>query len=280
MNKIKPIVTVILIFSVMTLTSGAAYADPSWFADGYVSIEFSKNTAKVNDTVRLTVTAYNTGIIGWNNVILSIPTPNGLQYLSHYTTISQAAYSSESGSWVVNNMRHDQHGKTKTLYITLTVLPEAKGKTIKAHARFTNIVLEGSQEHFENRISGASDTLKIINENSSSQDPNNDTNNTSGDGDGNGNGNGTGNGTGNGYQEIMGSIVNGTNAMNIGNAQSEKSAAQQSGGGGKNNNKKAYEITKDTPPKQTPSNLLYSLLAVLAIVALVSLGYFNRMRNS
>jgi uncharacterized repeat protein (TIGR01451 family) len=276
MYKIKPILTVILIFSVMTLTSGAAYADPSWFADGYVSIEFSKNTAKVNDTVRLTVTAYNTGIIGWNNVILSIPTPNGLKFLRSDTTISQNNYNSITGLWTVQNMRHDQHGKTKTLYITLTVLPEAKGKTIKAHARFTNIVLEGGQEHFENRISGASDTLKIINENSSSH-PNNNTNDT---GNGNKPGNGTGNGTGNGYQEIMGSIVNGTNAMNIGNAQSEKSAAQQSGGGGKNNNKKAYEITKDTPPKQTPSNLLYSLLVVLAIVALVSLGYFNRMRNS
>ena len=148
----------------MTSSSGAAYA--IGFADGYVSIEFNKNTAKVNDTVKLTVTAYNTGITGWNNVILSIPNPNGLQYLSHYTTISRADYSPGSGSWVVDNMRHDQHGKTKTIYITLKVLPEAKGKTITAHARFTNIVLEGSQEHFEGQISGASDTLKIINENS------------------------------------------------------------------------------------------------------------------
>lgn len=284
MRNIKPFLTIILTFLVIFSSSGAVFADSS----GFLTVQFNKQSANIGDQVQLTVTAYNTGTVGWNNVIVSIPVPEGLKYLTHYTTVSKADYSSSSGSWVVGNMKHDSNGKTKTLYISFEVLPSAEGKTVRATGHFSSITLETTQSQFASHVSSASpDTLKVqINETETGNGTGNSTGQGNGTGNGDGNGTGTGNSTGNGtavYEELFGKITN-INFASIGTSQLDKFNALQNSnggvGGGKGSNNNAYEVTKDnTEPQQTPSNLWQALIAGLIICGLIVFGYFKGIRG-
>lgn len=283
MRNIKPFLTVIMTFFIVCSSSGIVIADSS----GFLTVQFNKQSVNVGDQVQITVTAYNTGTVGWNNVIVSIPVPDGLKYLTHYTTVSKADYSPFSGSWSVGNMRHDSNGKTKTLYISFIVLPSAEGKTVRTTGHFSSITLETTQAQFASHVSSASpDTLKVqINETETGNTTGNGTGNGIGTGNGTGNGAGTGNSTGNGtavYEELFGKITN-SNVVSIGTSQLDKSNALQNsnggGGGGKGSNKNAYEVTKDnTEPQQTPSNLWQALIAGLIICGLIVFGYFKGIR--
>jgi uncharacterized repeat protein (TIGR01451 family) len=288
MRNIKPFLTIILTFLVIFSSSGAVFADSS----GFLTVQFNKQSANIGDQVQLTVTAYNTGTVGWNNVIVSIPVPEGLKYLTHYTTVSKADYSSSSGSWVVGNMKHDSNGKTKTLYISFEVLPSAEGKTVRATGHFSSITLETTQSQFASHVSSASpDTLKVqINETETGNGTGSGTGNGTGSGTGNGTGSGTGNGTGSGtgngtdsfYEEIFGNIVNSDNTAGIGNNLEDKINLLQSSGGGEDpEGKNAYEVTKEnTEPQQTPSNLWQALIACLIICGLIVFGYFKGIRGN
>ncbi|MDO8870149.1 MAG: hypothetical protein Q7V10_05300 [Methanobacteriaceae archaeon] len=274
MINIKPFLTVILTFFIVCSSSGIAFADSS----GVLTVQFNKQSVNVGDQVQITVNAYNTGTVGWNNVIVSLPVPDGLKYLSHYTSVSKADYSSSSGSWVVGNMRHDSNGKTKTIYISFEVLPSAEGKTVRANGHFNSITLETTQAQFASHVSSASpDTLKVkINKNETGNGTGNGT------GSGNGAGNGTGNGTASFYEEIFGNIVKSDNTTGIGNNLEYKANILQSSGGGEGQEgKNAYEVTKEnTEPQQTPSNLLQALIAGLIICGLIVFGYFKGIRGN
>jgi uncharacterized repeat protein (TIGR01451 family) len=270
MKIIKPVITIILAILLMLSLSGTAFADSS----GYITVQFDKESAKVGETVTLTITTYNTGTITWNNVMVSAPVPNGLKYLSHYTTIDKADYSSSSGAWAIGNMRHDQNGKTKTLYITFEVLSSAEGHNVVANARFTSITIGNPPVNFENNVSRANPAVLYV----STEDTGSGTGNGSGNGTGDGNSTNNGNGPGTipPYEDIMGKIVNQNTFLDQLNALNNSSVGEQStgqsGAGGQ-----TYEITPTTQ-LPLPNNVIYALIAAIGIIALIALGYFKGMR--
>lgn len=139
----KNIVSIILILIIATSTMGFAFAQFS----GYLTVEFDKDTANVGDTVTMTVTASNEGLDSWYPVKIYAPIPSGMQYVSHIVPDKTLQnYNPSTGIWDVNRMRHDERGHLKTLIITLKVLPEAAGKTIKGKTSFQTLMLEGTGE--------------------------------------------------------------------------------------------------------------------------------------
>ncbi|PKL67473.1 MAG: hypothetical protein CVV28_06345 [Methanobacteriales archaeon HGW-Methanobacteriales-1] len=272
------------------------HLDPRWLVSGYLtvsildsSMEHSVSTAKVGDIVNIKVDAYNDGLASWCPLRIAAPVPKGLKFLSFtMPDINNRDYNPSSGIWNVQRMKYYDRGHHKSIIITAKVLPQAAGKKITARAWFDTLVIEPdnvmvfqSGIHMEHEMSAARvATLSV------QATPNSGTN---GNGNGN-NGNGTGNnGTGNGTNG-NGNGNNGTGNGNNGNGNSLSGNASEklgeianqlkAGGGGGGGGKKVYELTNKTPStKETPSNLLYSLLLVLAFLVLIILGYFHKLRE-
>lgn len=124
----------VLVFSIMA---------PSFAASIYV--ELNPTTAKVGDTVTITVTVNNDYVVDLCPVIVYAPIPDGLQYMSHVVPDkTRQDYDPSTGIWDVNRMRHEERGLLKTLIITTKVMPSAAGKTLTANARYERLVIEST----------------------------------------------------------------------------------------------------------------------------------------
>lgn len=131
----------VLVFSIMA---------PSFAAAIYV--EVNPTTAKVGDTVTITVTVNNDYIVDLCPVTVYAPIPEGLQYMSHVVPDkTRQDYDPGSGIWDVNRMRHEERGLLKTLIITTKVMPSAAGKTLTTTARFDRLVIESTGTDITNR---------------------------------------------------------------------------------------------------------------------------------
>jgi hypothetical protein len=278
MKFTKSIIPVVLILVF------ACFAMNPVFAEISVEIE-PKTDVHVGDTVTITVTPSNDDIVDWYPVLIYVPIPDGLGYVSHVVPDKVLQnYDAGTGIWDVNRMRHDERGHLKYLVITTKVLPEAAGKDITATARFQQLNREiNGQDITSDQPRARSDTIyTIIPE--IPPDPDDEENKTGNPGEG---GNTTGNTTGN-------SIGNGTNNQNalitsLGNtritdAMKNFTAGQtndpllnlrKSGGGG---NGKTYEVSKDS--SQDQDSLTNYMLAVLLIIALLVAGYFYEIRRN
>ncbi|HEX3013864.1 MAG TPA: chitobiase/beta-hexosaminidase C-terminal domain-containing protein [Methanobacterium sp.] len=159
MKSMKFISLAALLFVLIFATAGSASAyngtttalDPTTLFSGYIVVGFNQTTAHVNDTVLITVTANNNGLVNWSPVKIYAPIPDGLQYVSHIVPdMVRQDYNPLTGIWDVNRIRSDERGLLKTLVIVVKVKPEAAGKTLTATAKFDTLVLEGYDVHMEN----------------------------------------------------------------------------------------------------------------------------------
>lgn len=123
----------VLVFSIMAPSFAAIY------------VELNPTTAKVGDTVTITVTVNNDYVVDLCPVIVYAPIPDGLQYVSHVVPDkTRQDYDPSTGVWDVNRMRHEERGLLKTLIITTKVMPSAAGKTLIANARYERLVIEST----------------------------------------------------------------------------------------------------------------------------------------
>lgn len=269
MKSVKIIVQVLLLFTLVF-----SIIEPSFAG---IFVEVSPETAQVGDTVTITVTVENDVLVDCSPVIVYAPIPAGLQYLSHVVPDRQRQdYDPDTGIWDVNRMRHDERGHLKYLIITTRVLPQAAGESIIAEAMFEKFVIESTGMDITSQQSPARpDTLTISPIEDGDDNDDNDggnENDTPGTGGGFGGGNGTGVGT------SSGSGTNLLNLMRNFTASSEENPFSnlQRGGGGTG---KAYEVSNATDTPTTPQNTLYGILAIVAITAIIALGYYKEIRN-
>ena len=72
---------------------------------GHLFVLANQTTANVNDTVSIIDTVDNLGMINWQNVLVYIPIPKGLEYLSYslpsYNDTSY--YDPTTGIWSINS---------------------------------------------------------------------------------------------------------------------------------------------------------------------------------
>ncbi|MEW6010946.1 MAG: hypothetical protein CIT03_06780 [Methanobacterium sp.] len=269
----KSIIKFLLIIIIVSSISGLTFASESdsinetsngtssGKASARISINFDRSEAKVGDTVIITVAIINDGNIDLTNIMVLVPLPEGLQYLSHATDTSKALYSA-AGVWDVGNLRTTSRlGGVKYLYLTAKVLPSAEGKNLIATARYLSIEPESTDTNFQ-KPGMASSTLRIeIIEES-------------------GNGNATGNGTGNmtegnsstgNNQAIINELKNTTSKGGL-ETLKDLSNLQNEG--------KAYEVTNDT--SSTPSNdpgSIYAIITGFIFSLLILVGYFKGVRG-
>lgn len=56
---------------------------PTAAVDGTLSVSVTPQPVHVGDTVYITVTASNEGIDDWEQLMIKVPIPSGLKYVSH-----------------------------------------------------------------------------------------------------------------------------------------------------------------------------------------------------
>jgi uncharacterized repeat protein (TIGR01451 family) len=255
MKYMKLLISTVVLAVMISSSIGVVFA--SSFS-GYLSVEFDKTTANVGDTVTMTVTASNEGLDSWYPVKIYAPIPSGMQYVSHVVPDKTLQnYNPGSGIWDVNRMRHDERGHLKTLIITLKVLPEAAGETIRGYTSFQTLMIEGTGKDLlaSGEVPNSRTATINIEAESEPEDLPEDPPVPAG-GPGNGPGDGIGNGSGSGVGRGCGVGLD---------------LLTRTGGGGGNNGQ-AYEVFNSTDPTEDPQNTLYGLAALL-LMALIFLGY-------
>jgi uncharacterized repeat protein (TIGR01451 family) len=135
----KSIIPIVLAIFLIVLAMGPVFAYPPSFA-GDLSVDASPTTVHVNDTVTLTVTAENSGLGDWENVMIYAPIPAGLQYVSYVIPSRTIPYNPSMGIWNLQQLNWNGRGHSKELIITTRVLPEAAGKTLRFTSRFTSLI--------------------------------------------------------------------------------------------------------------------------------------------
>ena len=250
--------------------------NPLLLFSGSISEEFSQSTAHVGDTVTLTITASNDGLVDWDPVVVSAPIPAGLEFISFIVpdrTVQD--YDTGSGIWNIIQMKSTERGHLKYIIITTKVLPSAEGQTLVAHANYNTLVLEPYGVHAENMVSGTSATLTVLG-------GNNGNGNGIGSGNGNGNGNGTGNGNGNGTGNGNALINNPGNSQlasaisNLTTSKNNPLLDSQTGGGGGNGK---ANIVSTVPPETKNVPPVSYIFVIIILVGLVIVGYIYGIRS-
>ena len=117
--------------------------DPSLLFSYSLTVN-APETAKVNDTVQIIVTATNTGLVDWCPLKISTPLPPDTQFVSLVVPDRNLQnYDPSTGIWDVYRMRHIERGQQKTAILTVKILDSAAGKRLPVVARFNQLVLEG-----------------------------------------------------------------------------------------------------------------------------------------
>jgi uncharacterized repeat protein (TIGR01451 family) len=178
-NKIPLIFLFIIIFSCISAvnaenpqqvtndsSSTVTYpVDPTMLYSSSLSLITSEATAHAGDTVQIIVTLTNTGLVNWNNVSLYIPIPNGTKFVSSVVldrNQNLQNYNPLTGVWNINNITHIERGQQKTLCLTVKVLPEAVGKTLRVMAKFNQLLLEGSGIDMSNQAPSARSVSLVV----------------------------------------------------------------------------------------------------------------------
>jgi len=134
MHKNKIIVYIATIFLLVLVTAGSA------FAGADIDVSFDKNNANVGDEVMMIVTITNTGPGDLSGINVSAPIPDGMKFMISTTGTTKNLYNSSNGIWQVDNLKlSSKGGGKKTLNITMEVLPELDGKTVKANASYLSV---------------------------------------------------------------------------------------------------------------------------------------------
>lgn len=256
MNVVKTTISIILMFFLVFLTAGSA------FADANIGVTFDKDTAKVGEQVNLIVTITNTGPDDLNNIFVSVPFPSGLKYVMHTTGTTRNLYDTSTGVWDVNNLRlTSQGGGVKKLTITAEVLPELAGKTLTATASYISVSVGDPPVPLP--LKSATSGVLIISSNSASNSTTNETESTGS----------SVSSTTESTTPVVQSTTSNPNApvSNIGDFNALQNLNQGPKG-------QAYEVfnSSDQP---TPSNATYAIVVLGGLVILVIVGYFMGMRN-
>jgi uncharacterized repeat protein (TIGR01451 family) len=258
MNVVKTTISIILMFFLVFLTAGSA------FADANIGVTFDKDTAKVGEQVNLIVTITNTGPDDLNNIFVSVPFPSGLKYVMHTTGTTRNLYDTSTGVWDVNNLRlTSQGGGVKKLTITAEVLPELAGKTLTATASYISV--SAGDPPVPLPLKSATSGVLIISSDS------------------NGGSNSSNNETGS--KESTTSSTTKSTSHTVQNGTSNPNSSIDNFGDfnalqGLNQAPKgqAYEVFNSTD-QTTPSNATYAIVVLGGLVILVIVGYFMGMRN-
>ena len=106
----KSLISTILLFLIICLAMGSAFADSGIIINNGVD----KPLVNIGDNVTFMVNLTNNGSLNYTNVQVQALLPPGLQYIS-----SSGTYSNATGIWSVGNLKS---GVSKQLYITVNVL--------------------------------------------------------------------------------------------------------------------------------------------------------------
>ena len=294
----KSIIPLLLIFFMGLSSLGLVAADndtniilpvdPTHLFMGSLTVKLNQTTLHVNDTVQISITATNNGLVDWGDLTIYAPVPAGLQFLSFEAPgLTMQDYNPTTGIWNVYQMRDFNRGQQKTGIITAKVLPSAAGKTISATAKFNSLVLE---EYNINMISDypgdmpvtlpATTTVAGKNETPPTPPQNPPGNvtgtpgNTTSTGGGDKNGPGYNAATNFGDSILSKYVGNLTKSDNTNNPVS----SLQTIGGGSGSGAKAYEINKIQP--QTNSDSLGNLFAIVLVIGMIAAGIYLELRKS
>lgn len=253
--------------------------DPSLLFSYSLTVN-APETAQVNDTVQIIVTATNTGLVDWCPIGLNMPLPPDTQFVSFVVPDRNLQnYNPSTGIWDVYRMRHIERGQQKTAILTVKILDSAAGKKLPVVASFNHLVLEGYGVDVTDQTFSRSASIYVK--------PLGGGPGTGGNTDGNDPGNNSGNNpnqddNGNGPDPV---IVPGSDPLNrnilqnlASSSDNSLSKSLQSGGaGGGNENPKAYEI--DQVPPISKDDLPSYLIAVLLIIGMIVAGYYYGMKK-
>ena len=110
---------------------------------GHLFVLANQTTANVNDTVSIIDTVDNLGMINWQNVLVYIPIPKGLEYLSYSLPYKDTSYyNPATGIWSINS----NLGRADIIIIETKVLPEASGQTINISSKIQQLMISNSTE--------------------------------------------------------------------------------------------------------------------------------------
>lgn len=253
--------------------------DPSLLFSYSLTVN-APETAQVNDTVQIIVTATNTGLVDWCPIGLNMPLPPDTQFVSFVVPDRNLQnYDPSTGIWDVYRMRHIERGQQKTAILTVKILDSAAGKKLPVVASFNHLVLEGYGVDVTDQTFARSTSINVK---SLGGGPGNG-GNTSGDPPGNDSGtNPKGDDNGNGPDPIT-SPGNDLNTKHLANfTQSSdnspiKSLQSGGAGGGNGNPQKAFEINQVTPISK--DDMPSYLIAVLLIIGMIVAGYYYGMKK-
>lgn len=252
--------------------------DPSLLFSYSLTVN-APETAQVNDTVQIIVTATNTGLVDWCPIGLNMPLPPDTQFVSFIVPDRNLQnYNPSTGIWDVYRMRHIERGQQKTAILTVKILDSAAGKKLPVVASFNHLVLEGYGVDVTDQTFARSTSINVK---SLGGGPGKDGNKT-----GNETGNHTGtdptgddNGKGPDHITIPGDKLN-SNILQNSTPSSDNSptkSLQSGGAGGGNENPKAYEI--DQVPPISKDDLPSYLIAVILIIGMIVAGYYYGMKK-
>ncbi len=232
-------------------------------------------TAKVNDTIQIMVTATNTGLVDWCPLKIYMPLPPNTQFVSFVVPDRNLQnYNPSTGIWDVYRMRYIERGQQKTAILTVKILDSAAGKKLPVVTRFNQLVLEGYGIDVTDLTFARSASIYVKPLDSGPGKDGNTTGNTNGK-------DPTGNETENGpnHIKIPGDKFNSNIIQNLTpSSDNNPSKSLQSGGAsGGNENPKAYEI--DQVPPISKDDLPSYLIAVLLIIGMIVAGYYYGMKK-
>lgn len=252
--------------------------NPLELYDGSLYVKFLQNTAHVNDTVQIEVTASNNGFCDWCPLMIYVPVPNGLQFLSFYAQgLTMQNYDPSTGIWNVYRMRDFNRGSTKTALITVKVPQSAEGKTFQATARFNTLVLEGYGIDYASHTSPARpDTLTILKKNETPPIPPKPPGNNGGTIPGKSSGNVPG--LSNALLNSNGNSLIADKISNIMNSLNKNPLLNSQAGGGSGTQNKIYGITKVSPIKSSDS--LGYIFAILLVIGMIGVGIYIELKRS
>ena len=224
--KLKRSIILIVLGIFLTVSAmGSAFAEPTstcpYSFEGSLYDYVSSTTVHVNDTFTITVTAENSGLGDWENVMIYAPIPEGLQYISHVMPdINSQDYYLSTGIWNMQQMKWTGRGHHKSMILTVKALPESAGKTLSFSSRFTSLIfvdVYGNHTRTDMVANGWAPTGNTVNIKVLPADigPSDGPNTVSGNGTGRGSGNGINIGDGNGtFTDAINSTARADNSTN------------------------------------------------------------------
>jgi hypothetical protein len=254
--------------------------DPGLLYCGLLSVSVSQSTVHVNDTVQISVTAENNGLVDWCPLKIYMPVPSDTQFVSFVVPDKNLQnYNPTTGIWDVYRMRHSERGREKTAILTVKILDSAAGKTLPVVSNFNQLVLEGYGVDYTGNVPAARSTsITVLPINNGTVPPGDDNQtNSSKDGTKTGIGDDNTNDNGQSPTTMAGNKVNSNILTNLTSSTDKSLSKSLESGGSGGGDAKAFQIDQVSPISK--DDKVSYLIVVILMIGMIVAGYYYGIKK-